>query len=96
MPKDDITHKQILDKVDTIYRQLLDAMTQQLGIITDNMATKHDLQELRDELKAEFKAEIKTVKDDLQIVKYDLTNVKKDVIDLKAGGMIGGLRNKFA
>lgn len=45
--KDDITN-----------RQLLDALTDQLGVITDNMVTKHDLKEdlraAKDELKSEL------------------------------------------
>lgn len=42
---DDITHQQILDKIESDNKQLLKALNQQLGTITDNMATKDDLRQ---------------------------------------------------
>jgi hypothetical protein len=65
---DDITHQQLLDKIDisheqlvgaidTSHQQLLDAMTQQLGVITDNMATKQDVREIVREETADIRDE---------------------------------------
>lgn len=57
----DITHQQILDKIDVSSKSLLEAMTEQLGVITDNMVTKQDLKEelkhfvTKDDLKEELK-----------------------------------------
>ncbi|HVA10677.1 MAG TPA: hypothetical protein VNG32_00725 [Candidatus Dormibacteraeota bacterium] len=54
---DDITHQQILDKIDTGNKKLLDAMTQQLGVITDDMVTKDDVKDIVREETADIRDE---------------------------------------
>ena len=100
---DDITHQQLLDKIDisheqligaidTSHQQLLDAMTEQLGVITDNMVTKRDLKE---ELKA-F-----ATKDDLERMTIRLerkidSNQKVNITHhLATRYEIGGLNQQF-
>lgn len=64
----DITHQQILDKIDASngqltqaidksHKQLLDAMTTQLNVITDNMVTKRDVKAIVREETADIRTE---------------------------------------
>lgn len=92
---DDITHQQILDKIDTSNKNLLEVMTQQLGVITDNMVTKKDLKE---ELKAfvtkdDLKEELKhfATKDDLQRVE---TRLERKIESSKKANVAHHLRTR--
>lgn len=81
---DDITHQQILDKIDTGNERLLDAMTQQLGVITDTMVTKD---ELKEELKKfPTKAEVK------DIVREETADIRDE--QLRQGGLLDDLDDK--
>jgi hypothetical protein len=89
----DITHQQILDridkidsKIDTSSKNLLNAMTQQLGVITDTMVTK-------DELKEELKkfATRTEVKD---IVREETADIRDE--QLRQGGLLDDLDNKVS
>jgi len=92
---DDITHQQILDKIDkfdskidskidTSSKNLLNAMTQQLGVITDTMVTKDDLKE---ELKRfPTRAEVK------DIVREETADIRDE--QLRQGGLLEDLDHK--
>lgn len=85
-----ITHQQILDKIDTGNKRLLAALTQQLGKITDNMATKDDVREIvRSELNSyatKNDLERATVRLERQITSSRATNVKHHLETRKALG----------
>jgi hypothetical protein len=81
---DDITHQQILDKIDRGNKNLLNAMTEQLGVITDNMVTK-------DELKEELKKF--PTRDEVKDIVRDQTADIRDE-QLRQGGLLDDLDDK--
>jgi len=89
----DITHQQILDridkidsKIDTSSKSLLNAMTQQLGVITDTMVTKD---ELKEELKKfPTRAEVK------DIVREETADIRNE--QLRHGALLEDLDHKVS